>query len=67
MDYEGGLSDEMIADGLSQLGRSADGAMQVYLTLFLPVSQLFTSINKIEFDYSFPGGPYLGGVLQGNR
>ena len=30
----------MIADGLSQLGRSADGSMQVFLTLFLPVSWL---------------------------
>lgn len=27
---------EMIADGLSQLGRSADGTLQVYLNLFLP-------------------------------
>ncbi|KAJ7382952.1 hypothetical protein OS493_031728 [Desmophyllum pertusum] len=28
--------EEMIADGLSQLGRSADGTLQVYLNLFLP-------------------------------
>lgn len=28
--------EEMIADGLSQLGRSADGTLQVYLSLFLP-------------------------------
>ena len=27
----------MIADGLSQLGRSADGTLQVYLNLFLAV------------------------------
>lgn len=29
--------EEMIADGLSQLGRSADGTLQVYLNLFLTV------------------------------
>lgn len=29
--------EEMIADGLSQLGRSADGTLQVYLNLFLAV------------------------------
>lgn len=38
VEYVGGLSDDMIADGLSQLGRSADGTLQVFLTLFLPVS-----------------------------
>ena len=29
--------EDMIADGLSQLGRSADGTLQVYLNLFLAV------------------------------
>lgn len=52
VEYEGGLSDDMIADGLSQLGRSADGAMQVYLTLFLPVSEIF------DFDLNLHPFPY---------
>lgn len=44
---------EMIAEGLSQLGRSADGTLQVYLNLFLPVSMLFAIIHNIfTFKYS---------------
>ena len=39
--------EEMIAEGLSQLGRSADGTLQVYLNLFLPVSVLFAIIHNI--------------------
>lgn len=35
-DQETNEFEEMIADGLSQLGRSADGTLQVYLHLFLP-------------------------------
>ncbi|KAL9960961.1 hypothetical protein ACROYT_G034471 [Oculina patagonica] len=34
-DQEADEFEEMIADGLSQLGRSADGTLQVYLNLFL--------------------------------
>ncbi|XP_032242021.1 leucine-rich repeat and guanylate kinase domain-containing protein [Nematostella vectensis] len=48
-EYEGGLNDDKIAGGLSQLGRSADGTMQVYLTLFLPGSDL-TDITPLG-DY----------------
>lgn len=45
--------EEMIAEGLSQLGRSADGTLQVYLNLFLPVSTLFAIIHNIfAFKYS---------------
>ena len=45
--------EEMIAEGLSQLGRSADGTLQVYLNLFLPVSMLFAIIHNIfAFKYS---------------
>lgn len=36
--------EDMIADGLSQLGRSADGTLQVYLNLFLPVSKPLTFV-----------------------
>ncbi|XP_068715190.1 leucine-rich repeat and guanylate kinase domain-containing protein-like [Montipora foliosa] len=39
--------EEMIADGLSQLGRSADGTLQVYLSLFLPGCEL-TEINCLQ-------------------
>ena len=39
--------EEMIAEGLSQLGRSADGTLQVYLNLFLPVSTIFAIIHNI--------------------
>ena len=39
--------EEMIAEGLSQLGRSADGTLQVYLNLFLPVSTLFAVTHNI--------------------
>ena len=34
--------EDMIADGLSQLGRSADGTLQVYLNLFLAVSRFWS-------------------------
>ena len=45
--------EEMIAEGLSQLGRSADGTLQVYLNLFLPVSMLFAIIHNVcTFKYS---------------
>lgn len=45
--------EEMIAEGLSQLGRSADGTLQVYLNLFLPVSTIFAIIHHIfSFKYS---------------
>ncbi|XP_031559996.1 leucine-rich repeat and guanylate kinase domain-containing protein-like [Actinia tenebrosa] len=51
VEYVGGLSDDMIADGLSQLGRSADGTLQVFLTLFLPGCNL-TGIEPLaEFTY----------------
>ena len=40
--------EEMIADGLSQLGRSADGTLQVYLSLFLPVSKYIYYIDTDE-------------------
>ena len=39
--------EEMIAEGLSQLGRSADGTLQVFLNLFLPVSTLFAVTHNI--------------------
>eukprot|EP00794_Sanderia_malayensis_P006043 gene6043-6745_t len=38
---------KMIAEGLSQLGRSADGTMQIYLSLNLQHREL-TSIDKLE-------------------
>ena len=37
--------EDMIADGLSQLGRSADGTLQVYLNLFLAVG--FVLVSRI--------------------
>ena len=50
---EGDDFEEMIAEGLSQLGRSADGTLQVYLNLFLPVSTIFAIIHNIfAFKYS---------------
>lgn len=41
--------EDMIADGLSQLGRSADGTLQVYLNLFLAVQyKVFIQLqNKV--------------------
>jgi len=39
--------EEMIADGLSQLGRSADGTLQVYLNLFLPGCGL-TDVSSLQ-------------------
>jgi len=35
--------EDMIAEGLSQLGRSADGTLQVYLNLFLAVGFVLAS------------------------
>lgn len=46
-DQETNEFEEMIADGLSQLGRSADGTLQVYLHLFLPGCGL-TDITCLE-------------------
>ena len=42
---------DQIANGLSQLGRSADGTMQVFLTLSLSVSEKEKNVFLISLWY----------------
>ena len=51
----------MIADGLSQLGRSADGTLQVYLNLFLAVLQFFSCQQYYPGNYNLQAFSEFGG------
>lgn len=42
--------EDMIAEGLSQLGRSADGTLQVYLNLFLAVGFVLASTVELSMQ-----------------